>query len=60
MYTYINLAGAGIKMHGKEEGIFLFYYLPQLEGHYFQSLALQYKLTCHLSSEVSFCYKEIS
>lgn len=60
IYTYINSAGAGIKMHGKGEGILLFYYIPQLESHSFHSLALKYKWTCNLSSEAPFGYNEIS
>lgn len=60
IYAYINLAGAGIKMHGKGEGILLFYYIPQLESHSFHSLALKYKWTCNLSSEPTFGYSEIS
>lgn len=60
IYAYINLAAAGIKTHCKGENILLFYYLLLLGSHSFDSLVFMYKWTCPLSSEASFCYREIS
>lgn len=60
IYAYINLARAGIKMHGKGENILLFCYLPLLGSHSFGSPALRYKWMGLLPSETHFYCREIS